>query len=71
MREGPAINYGKIPTDLPNFELEKYEWGPNSVVGSYTGPKGGLTTVKRTEKHLSVPDDDIDFIDTPEAEPSK
>nr|XP_015836523.1 PREDICTED: PP2C-like domain-containing protein CG9801 isoform X4 [Tribolium castaneum] len=66
LREGPPIIYGKNPTDLPNYELGEYETGPSSVVGCYTGPKGGLTTVKRAEKHLSVPDPDIDFIDTAE-----
>ncbi|XP_044260360.1 PP2C-like domain-containing protein CG9801 isoform X1 [Tribolium madens] len=64
LREGPPIIYGKNPTDLPNYELGEYETGSSSVIGCYTGPKGGLTTVKRTEKHLSVPDTDIDFIDT-------
>ncbi|XP_019759161.1 PP2C-like domain-containing protein CG9801 isoform X3 [Dendroctonus ponderosae] len=68
LQEGPPIIYGKTPTDLPNYELAKYESGTNTVVGCYSGPNGGLTTVKRTEKHLSVPDDDIDFIDNPEEE---
>lgn len=68
LRDGPPIIYGKNPTDLPNYELGKYESGPNTIVGCYSGPNGGLTTVKRTEKHLSVPDDDIDFIDNPEEE---
>lgn len=70
LREGPPIIYGKNPTDLPNYELGKYDSGPNTHIGCYSGPNGGLTTVKRTEKHLSVPDDDIDFIDNPEEEPS-
>ncbi|XP_063927501.1 PP2C-like domain-containing protein CG9801 isoform X2 [Zophobas morio] len=64
LREGPPIIYGKNPTDLPNYELGEYETGCSSIIGCYSGPKGGLTTVKRTEKHLSVPDPDIDFIDT-------
>ncbi|RZC33263.1 PP2C-like domain-containing protein, partial [Asbolus verrucosus] len=64
LREGPPIIYGKNPTDLPNYELGEYETGSGSILGCYSGPKGGLTTVKRTEKHLSVPDPDIDFIDT-------
>ncbi|CAH1132294.1 unnamed protein product [Ceutorhynchus assimilis] len=66
LTEGPPIIYGKNPTDLPNYELGKYDSGPNTIIGCYSGPNGGLTTVKRTEKHLSVPDDDIDFIDNPE-----
>lgn len=40
--------------------------GPDSTIGCYSGPNGGLTTVKRLEKHLSIPDTDIDFIDTQE-----
>ncbi|XP_049824634.1 PP2C-like domain-containing protein CG9801 isoform X2 [Aethina tumida] len=64
LKEGPEIIYGKNPTDLPNYELGKYESGADSIIGCYSGPNGGLTTVKRTEKHLSVLDADIDFIDT-------
>lgn len=64
LNDGPQVLYGKNPTDLPNYELGQYEIGENSVVGCYSGPNGGLTTVKRIEKHLSVPDPDIDFIDT-------
>ncbi|XP_068902305.1 PP2C-like domain-containing protein CG9801 isoform X2 [Tenebrio molitor] len=64
LREGPPIIYGKNPTDLPNYELGEYETGHSSILGCYSGPNGGLTTVRRTEKHLSVPDPDIDFIDT-------
>ncbi|XP_030747522.1 PP2C-like domain-containing protein CG9801 isoform X2 [Sitophilus oryzae] len=69
LHEGPQIIYGKNPTDLPNYELGKYESGADSIIGCYSGPNGGLTTVTRTEKHLSVLADDIDFIDTPEEEP--
>ncbi|KAJ8950782.1 hypothetical protein NQ318_011275 [Aromia moschata] len=68
LREGPPIIYGKNPTDLPNYELGQYESGPNTIIGCYSGPQGGLTTVKRIEKHLSVLDADIDFIDTHDEE---
>ncbi|CAG9833455.1 unnamed protein product [Diabrotica balteata] len=68
VKEGPPIIYGKNPTDLPNYELGIYSNGPNTVIGCYSGPNGGLTTVKRIEKHLSVLADDIDYIDTPEEE---
>lgn len=71
MRDGPPIIYGKNPTDIPNYELGPYETGSNSIIGCYTGPSGGLTTVKRIEKHLSVLDADIDFIDTYEEEAGK
>ncbi|CAH0549497.1 unnamed protein product [Brassicogethes aeneus] len=64
LKEGPPCIYGKNPTDLPNYELGKYESGSDTVIGCYSGPNGGLTTVKRIEKHLSVLDADIDFIDT-------
>ncbi|KAF5284605.1 hypothetical protein FQA39_LY16963 [Lamprigera yunnana] len=66
VKDGPAILYGKNPTDLPNYDLDVYDIGPDSIVGCYSGPNGGLTTVKRLEKHLSVPDSDIDYIDTTE-----
>ncbi|XP_056648376.1 PP2C-like domain-containing protein CG9801 isoform X1 [Diorhabda sublineata] len=62
--DGPPIIYGKNPTDLPNYDLGVYNNGSDTVVGCYTGPNGGLTTVKRIEKHLSVMDEDIDYIDT-------
>ncbi|XP_050305390.1 PP2C-like domain-containing protein CG9801 isoform X2 [Anthonomus grandis grandis] len=68
LREGPPIVYGKNPTDLPSYELGRYKSGASSVIGCYSGPNGGLTTVKRTEKHLSVLDDDIDFIDNHDEE---
>lgn len=71
LREGPPVLYGKNPTDLPNYELGQYETGSDTIVGCYSGPSGGLTTVKRTEKHLSVLDADIDFIDTPQDEPGQ
>lgn len=64
VKDGPPILYGKNPTDLPNYDLDLYDVGPTTIVGCYSGPNGGLTTVKRAEKHLSVPDTDIDFIDT-------
>lgn len=58
------ILYGKNPTDLPNYDLGHYQTGSETIVGCYSGPNGGLTTVRRVEKHLSVLDADIDFIDT-------
>lgn len=58
--------YGKTPNDLPNFEIGFYSTKSEDIVGCVTGPSGGLTTVKRVEKHLSIIDLDIDFIDTQE-----
>ncbi|GLV36786.1 suppressor of sable [Carabus blaptoides fortunei] len=66
LKDGPPVLYGKSPNDLPNFELDSYSTGSDSIVGCSTGPNGGLATVKRVEKHLSVADPDIDFIDTQE-----
>lgn len=66
LREGPPVLYGKSPNDLPNYELDIYTTGASSIVGCATGPNGGLTTVKREEKHLDIPDPDIDYIDTQE-----
>lgn len=64
MKEGPPIHNGKVPTDLPSFELGAYKTGPETIVGCFSGPDGGLTAVKRKEKHLSLGENDIDFIDT-------
>lgn len=69
--EGPPIIYGKNPTDLPNYDLGQYDNGPNTIIGCYSGPNGGLTTVKRIEKHLCLLDADIDFIDTHDEEIGK
>lgn len=66
LKESPPIIYGKNPTDLPNYSLDHFETGSNTIIGCYSGPNGGLTTVKRIEKHLSMLDADIDFIDTNE-----
>nr|CAI5859184.1 unnamed protein product [Callosobruchus analis] len=63
VKDGPPVIYGKNPTDLPIYDLGCYDSGPNTVIGCYSGPNGGLTTIKRVEKHLSVLDPDIDFID--------
>ncbi|KAI4454752.1 tipa [Holotrichia oblita] len=71
LKEGPPVISGKIPTDLPNYNVTTYSTGPESITGCYTGPNGGLTTVKRTEKHLSITDPDIDFIDTQQDENRK
>lgn len=71
LREGPPILYGKNPTDLPNYDLGHYQTGSETIVGCYSGPDGGLTTVRRVEKHLSVLDADIDFIDTPQPPPEE
>ncbi|XP_065173169.1 PP2C-like domain-containing protein CG9801 isoform X2 [Atheta coriaria] len=64
VKEGPPIHNGKVPTDLPSFELGVYKTGPETIVGCFSGPDGGLTAVKRKEKHLSLGENDIDFIDT-------
>lgn len=51
---------------MPNFEIGFYSTNNQDIVGCATGPSGGLTTVQRIEKHLSIIDSDIDFIDTQE-----
>lgn len=71
LKEGPPVISGKIPTDLPNYNVTTYSTGAESITGCYTGPNGGLATVKRTEKHLSITDADIDFIDTQQDENRK
>nr|XP_022899738.1 PP2C-like domain-containing protein CG9801 isoform X2 [Onthophagus taurus] len=66
LQENPPVISGKTPTDLPNYDLGTYKIGPECIVGCHTGPNGGLATVKRTEKHLSIAEAEIDFIDTQE-----
>ena len=60
----PQILNGKEPTDLPEYVLERYNTGPNSITAACTGPNEGLTAVKRSKLHLSANLADIDFIDT-------
>lgn len=68
LRDGPPIVHGKNPTDLPNYDLCPYRTGPESIIGCYTGPSGGCTTIQRQEKHLSMGENEIEFIDNPDDE---
>jgi hypothetical protein len=60
----PQIVNGKEPTDMPEYVLERYNTGPNTITAAYTGPNEGLTSVRRSKIHLSANLADIDFIDT-------
>ncbi|XP_062564432.1 PP2C-like domain-containing protein CG9801 [Armigeres subalbatus] len=59
----PKIKSGKEPTELPEYSINKYKTGPESVTAAYTGPDKGLTGIRRTRIHLSA-GPEIDFIDT-------
>lgn len=66
------ILHGKEPGELPDFELETYDTGPNTIIAACTGPDDGLTAVRRSRLHLSAgPDADIDFIDTAQEDPGE
>lgn len=68
LHDGPPIVHGKNPMELPNYDLCSYRTGPESIVGCYTGPSGGCTTIQRQEKHLSMGESEIEFIDNPDEE---
>lgn len=66
------ILHGKEPNELPDFELDAYDTGPNTIIAACTGPEDGLTAIRRSRIHLSAgPDADIDFIDTAQEDPSE
>lgn len=57
---------------MPDFLLQPYDTGPNSIIAACTGPDDGLTAVKRPRSHLTAgPDSDIDYIDTAQEDPSE
>lgn len=62
-KEAPIILFGKDLKDLPCYELGYYSIGPETVLNACTGPDGGLTSVNKSQKHLSIADPEIDFID--------
>ncbi|XP_076242187.1 PP2C-like domain-containing protein CG9801 [Calliopsis andreniformis] len=61
-QEGPAILHGRNPEELPIRQLGNFQ-GKKEVLAAHTGPDNGLTTVNSQEKHLSINDIDIDYID--------
>lgn len=59
-REEPKIVHGRTAYDLPPRSLGIIS---KPVVTAMTGPNGGLTTVNQRERHLSISDPDVRFID--------
>ncbi|XP_015429432.1 PREDICTED: PP2C-like domain-containing protein CG9801 [Dufourea novaeangliae] len=61
-QEGPTIVHGRDPEELPIRQLGSFQEDKN-VIAAYTGPDSGLTAVNVQQKHLSINDVDIDYID--------
>lgn len=61
-QEGPAILHGRNPEELPIRQLGNFQQD-RDVVSAHTGPDNGLTTVNVQQRHLSINDIDIDYID--------
>lgn len=61
-QEGPPILHGRNPEELPSKQLENFQEN-EEIFAAYTGPDSGLTAVNLQQKHLSISDTDIDYID--------
>ncbi|XP_014245938.1 PP2C-like domain-containing protein CG9801 [Cimex lectularius] len=60
-RDEPKIIHGQTPQQLPPKAIGSFS---KPVISALTGPNGGLTTVNRKRRHLSISDPDVRFIDT-------
>lgn len=60
--EGPLILHGRNPEELPSKTLGKFNEN-EEIFASLTGPDRGLTSVNLKQKHLSISDPDVDYID--------
>lgn len=61
-QEGPPILHGRNPEELPSKQLDNFQEN-EEIFAAYTGPDSGLTAVNLQQKHLSISDTDIDYID--------
>lgn len=61
-QEGPVILHGRNPEEVPVRQLGNFQ-EDRDVVNAYTGPDNGLTSVNVQQRHLSINDIDIDYID--------
>lgn len=61
-REGPLILHGRNPEELPIKTLAKLD-NDEKIFAAITGPDRGLTTVNLKQKHLTINDSDVDYID--------
>lgn len=61
-QEGPPIIHGRSPEELPTKPLGDYDKNEKEFA-AITGPDRGLTTVNLKQRHLSISDPDVDYID--------
>ncbi|XP_053972035.1 PP2C-like domain-containing protein CG9801 [Hylaeus volcanicus] len=61
-QEGPPILHGRNPEELPSRQLRNFQ-EDKQVFAAHTGPDNGLAAVNLQQKHLSLNDIDIDYID--------
>ena len=57
----PVILHGQNPHELPRKNIGTILL--ENQFAAVTGPDGGLTTVNRRQRHLSISDPDVDYID--------
>jgi len=57
----PVILHGQNPHELPRKNVGTIIL--DNQFAAVTGPDGGLTTVNRRQRHLSISDPDVDYID--------
>jgi len=57
----PVILHGQNPHELPRKNVGTIIL--ENQFAAVTGPDGGLTTVNRRQRHLSISDPDVDYID--------
>ncbi|XP_075229821.1 PP2C-like domain-containing protein CG9801 [Lycorma delicatula] len=62
-RDEPKILHGRTYQELPPRSLGVLS---KAVLVAMTGPNGGLTTVNHRQRHLSISDPDVHFIDEPQ-----
>lgn len=55
--------HGRTSQELPPRSLGVLS---KAVLVAMTGPNGGLTTVNHHQRHLSISDPDVHFIDEPQ-----
>ncbi|XP_044018404.1 PP2C-like domain-containing protein CG9801 isoform X2 [Aphidius gifuensis] len=60
--EGPIILHGRNPEELPSKVIDKLDEN-EEIFAALTGPDRGLTSVNLKQKHLSISDPDVDYID--------
>lgn len=53
---------GRKPDQLPSISLDPFQ-NVDAIIAAFTGPEHGLTSVNVKQKHLSISDPDVDYID--------